>query len=688
METEMGTDNLTRFNGAELDRYLQRLLEDSSAEDEATVAAAYKTVDTFSGLLHRKMWLKNSREGAYTDGWEIGAPFKHEYFYQLVEHEISHNLFQSNFKAKEAFSRQYAEQIRAAVERSGRSVSAQEVSQLEHSIGMFVNVLEDHRVNSLWAMLYPGSYTILQGYSRDLLAKPATKAQAHESLITYFLLTAYDVAKVPAGKLDRLRPALVAALKKVERKGPAATFVLCKWLVTQVVSELIRTLRGEPPPPDAGTARIAVQLADGAAPQGAGDSSGSDSGAVQTSSSGADSQDGKDGSNTGAAQGQSAWQPPAVQATAEQRIEALQNLIKLAGTPNGGPTQGEMKVQALLGDVKPNRFDQKGDNGYTKDLVAGALNTDVTNTSALDLQLARSEQQMDRVIAGIEKALQEQRQRNENEWITRDAGAKVTFKDIESSDTTALPLDGKDRQTAAKLRNLFSRVKIRRKLALTDSGAEIDVQAYVASRVGRSLDPVFKHEESGRGFKVLLLLDRSSSMKGPPSTQVERAARILRTALKNPNVQVHVWGFQSNGHEVLLTRIAPNLDVQDSVAMPVKGETPLHVAVRTAVNWMGTGDETKQLIVLTDGKPVFSTKDGNSYGEKTLMMQVQKECRRARKLNIETTAIGIGSAVSDADMRTMFGERKHWTLVPNPLNLNRQLVDVVRASFTRYLKGT
>lgn len=136
-----------------------------------------------------------------------------------------------------------------------------------------------------------------------------------------------------------------------------------------------------------------------------------------------------------------------------------------------------------------------------------------------------------------------------------------------------------------------------------------------------------------------------------------------------------------------LCRLDKNVDLQnDDGAMKVSGTTPLHIATRTAVNWLTSGHEKKQLIVLTDGEPCFSSSSGRNYSEEQLMEQVHKEVERARKQGINVTSLVIGHQVSDASARKMFGEKKHWIRAEAD-TLARNLVKVVTSSFTQYLSN-
>ena len=80
--------------------FLERLYE--ARRDEALRAATFKTVDIFAGIVRKRLVLKNGFPPA-TDLHTIQAPFDSPFFYQDVEHELSHILFQSDSTAKKLF---------------------------------------------------------------------------------------------------------------------------------------------------------------------------------------------------------------------------------------------------------------------------------------------------------------------------------------------------------------------------------------------------------------------------------------------------------------------------------------------------------------------------------------------------------------------------------------------------------
>jgi hypothetical protein len=717
---------------ASLERYGQLLAQESQEHlQQGRLVAATKTVSTFSRLLGRKLQLIPAKF-AYTDGFNIGAPVDHPYFYEFVEHEISHNLFKSNFEAKKNFCEQYVLQVSKALAAFGTVMSPDDRNYLTNMVGTILNIIEDHRVNSLWAMLYPGSYKRLEEHSRSIVEKK--KATAHDDIIGYFLCVAYN-AKIPPGVFDRFEPAMVASLKKVERKGPGSTFVIGKWLMTQIVSEMIRITKKLPPPPKAGKSTMKTDLDDmGDAFGGDAGNDDSDGGADDADGSNGDGDAGDDGGapgldgappakskqkagddakgggkgtqpddsaqfstqpqpsadkgdGQGGAQGGGAdWEPPKVDATPEERIDAFKKLLEAARTMGQAAKSPMQAALDRVNNDKPSASKDHSLSASARKLVADAYATDVSNKDALDAFLDKSEGDMVKVMDTIQEALEQVAEPTEREWNTRNVGSRVVFRDITEASYKVPPLKPDDQRTVARMKDTFHRVKNRNAKALTDDGVEIDVQALIAQRVSGQVGPVFRTDVSGRGFKVLILTDRSSSMQGLPSDAVERAARILRGALKIQNVEMHSWGFHGSGDSVHLSRIAPNLDVADSSEMPAIGTTPMATAIRVALNWLSTGYEKKHLILLTDGDPNHSdVLDGKtSYGA------VQRELMRAAKLKVETTTLVIGDGIKDAACLQMFGNRRRWKRVKQGVkfeSLTKTLVDLVSTSFSNHLKG-
>jgi len=177
--------------------------------EENLRAAAYKTVATFAGFVHHRLWL---REGNFpsTDGYELLAQHKSPFFYRIVEHLLAHTLFQSSSEGKESFIRLYVAQIRKTFETLGLVLEDHHENHLRELLSVIIGILEDARVESLWALVYPGSFADMAAMHRHTVQKFIPRA--HLCPATYLCVAAAKV-ETPVGPYDYLRPALEKALQ-------------------------------------------------------------------------------------------------------------------------------------------------------------------------------------------------------------------------------------------------------------------------------------------------------------------------------------------------------------------------------------------------------------------------------------------------------------------------------------------
>ena len=190
----------------------------------------------------------------------------------------------------------------------------------------------------------------------------------------------------------------------------------------------------------------------------------------------------------------------------------------------------------------------------------------------------------------------------------------------------------------------------------------------------------------------MLLLDRSASMMGSKTNQVERACKVLAQALKFPFVDLTIWGFQSlEDGQVDITRYDPTMR-SFSTTNPVGGGTPLHIATRLAHRHLTEGDQSKHLIVLTDGFPAYALRNHKLVPPSQLMKWTRQEIKSLRKKNISVTGVFLGSEMGNKveyeltpeQLSHMFGPRRYWRLM-QPKRLGTDLVKLVSSSFLAYL---
>lgn len=620
-----------------------------------TNGPVYKTVETFAGITGRKLWLKSSAT-AQTDGHEILAPLDDPYAYQLVEHELAHILFQSNTTGKISFMKGFVDQTNSSLQRNGLPLlDADQTSSLYELLNTVVGVLEDVRVESLWGLLYPGSYAIMQKMHGEHL-RPQLK-NAHRTLAAFIVIASAGL-DIPSGEFDRYRPALEEAMRKVERRGFTATLIVSKWLVQKLVDEAVRRARGIRSDPSAQQAarNLAQQALNKQKPT-----------AGEKSDGNLPDPDG----NTEPPP--SDFQPEPVSADASQRREALADLVSREGTPSA--------LVVVADDWKPPKYPSREDDQQGKRMAKAALDAK-TGDGEMDAFLALSERKMAERVEELREVLAGQLE--VEGWMTKNTFGKVNLKDVKAGRSTRL--EAPDLAAANRLRALFHRVLGRRKSMLHDTGSAIDVMSYIEAQVSKQPAPCFVQEDRGRGFKVLVLIDRSSSMAGEKTREAERACKVLTRALDFPFVEFHVWGFQSHKDgELDLTRFDRRAMAFSTKEAKVGGNTPLHLALRVAVRFMELGDESKQIIVITDGWPSFASKKG-SFGTKTLSRFVRDEVLRARRVGMNVTGVVIGNDMKDANLSYMLGPQKNWKRMTAG-RLGEGLVQVATSSFTKYLRN-
>lgn len=610
-----------------------------SERDYSIVSVAYKTVETFEGITGRKLWLKNGTD-AKTNGNLIEVPLKHPDMYRLVEHQLAHVLFKTDGIARRQFMEAYADQVSTYASAAG--VDADEFKPLiEEVIELIVGVLETERVLGLWGLIYEGSETLIRENRKTEAMSMWAATEA--TLGSYFIALANGVdlaGDEDAAQFERFRPLLTEALLHVQHRGFDATLITAKWLISKLVDEILKNL----PPPGPASA--------GSGPGGT---------------------------------------PPKSEADQklEQRTQALQELVEsMDERPQKAPDDDS---------VKPSDFASSRDRAQAQATVNDALNAPMKDQGKFEDALNHSKAEMEEIVEKVRNHVR--RAHDSDEWLRKDAHAKVVIRDVTHADVkTEVTISPEDRDVITRLRTQFIRVMGKKQFELEDIGSEIDVLAYIERKLTGIPGPVFRGERTGRGFRGLLLLDRSGSMKGANTRNAERAARVINRALRFPFVTTETWGFQSlEGGQLDLTRYAPDVEVFDTERSGVGGATPLHIAIRVATRHLERVQDKRHIFVVTDGAPTWVTRDGKHVKRMALMKNVRENIVEARSKGINVVGVmirergGMGSQlyddtrVSDAEMRFMFGRQKSWRVV-NSKTFGRDLVGLVSSAFVEYLK--
>jgi hypothetical protein len=651
-------------------------------QPENIKSAIYKTVDTFQGITKKRPWIKKS-DKACTDGREICLPLDHPEAYLMCEHELAHILFKSSIRGKMKFLEEYSDQVCIAARREGVVLDP---GLLLDNLDVLIGVIEDHRVNSLWGQLYPGSFRLLYEFYREHNSRYEGLAQG--SLITMFVCLATGV-DVGSGPYDPVKKPMQESLERVEGKGFEATLVSAKRLVMDIIDVIIQLSKHVPPPP-----------------------------AASKPGGGEEREEGQVQEEAGAGGG---GPGDAGKGSVRERAEALGELQKMMA-----PSAPEIKER--VNDVVGSKYPSREDDAEGERAAQAALHL---HPRDFDNFIQASATAMDSIVEEAQQAIRQTMTKEDR--LRKNAMAKVVFKNISTKDLSqkvvtpqraremldeaeeqakkyrgkvkkavsaklshvhkVLEEDSKDQDAIRRLKARFNRIIGRRRVTLDDTGSEIDPQAWIERKLTNQPVKCFKRDEVGRGFSALVLMDRSYSMKGDKTRQCERACRIITKALRFPFVDLTIWGFQSteNG-QVDIVRYDPSMEYFHVGGEHVGGATPLHTSIRLARRELEPGANAKHLFVITDGFPCYALRGGHGVDTGQLMQWVRNEVKTGLRAGIHTTCVMISPDKGDSyydpitptHMRFMFGHSSNWKQI-SPERVGDDIVALITSSFVRYL---
>ena len=225
-----------------------------------------------------------------------------------------------------------------------------------------------------------------------------------------------------------------------------------------------------------------------------------------------------------------------------------------------------------------------------------------------------------------------------------------------------------DYELAIQLRRELRRVQDHRQIVRSSSGSQIDVQACINLYCGGGDQDIFSQEERSPGFYGLLLIDMSSSMK-PFWETISRTAAVLTQALKDPHIQLEVWGFQSD-KKTVITKFH---DLEEGLCIKeedLMGGTPIarvfhEVSEHLSINT----NRRKNVFLITDGYPNVDL-DGSSL--RALTSTIKERDRLSKIATLHTLLLGT----EVVGQELFSGPRTIHLLKPE--DLERVLVRMVR----------
>lgn len=619
----------------------------------------YKLVSVFSGIVGKKIFLKDSFTGvARTDGSMIEVPLKDKNNYEHTEHELSHILFKSSAIAAIDFKKEYSEKVESIVLKRKGDASF-DAYHFRSSLDSIMGILDDERVISLWGTLYKGS-EIIQRKMKHEQARSLLPI-AHKNIINLLYLMAAN-HDVKPGKLDRYKPYLIEALLRVRYSDYYGVLTTTKWLVSKLLIEMIREKQGKAPYPcNQKLNTPSLQM---------GKDSNSDSSKEIKKESGeeGDVPSGEDDSHV-------LWNPED-DVTMQEKADAFNDMVNGILHKSSGEKKLDLSYQV------ESKYKSTYDEEAARNMVKAAMSLDVNNNEKIESALSKSKKVMNEITQKAKQAFKTSQDVQEDDRLKNGCFSKIIFKDIKQNENVIPIVYDGDAEVIRRLKALFIKVMGKNQYKSHDEGAEINVPLYINRRIGGGDAPVFMDSVTGRGFQSILLIDRSSSMEGKRTQLAERGCRIISKSLKFPFVDLAVWGFQGRDNGVVITRFERNKEVFDSPDAEVYGNTPLHVALRAAVNALLPGSKKKHIFILTDGHPTHSNSN-NIFGRKTLMKFIAATTKDARSRGIGVTCFAIDDAMPDKDLSMMFGSH-HWSKITEK-NISTGMVDLVSSSFIRYL---
>lgn len=666
-------------------------------------AVCFQTIDIFSGVTSRKLYLKDSTDAtAWTDGNLVCVPFFDPNVYTLLEHEIGHILFRSDFVAALSFKTEYTRRIVAAAQAQGVKINSE---KLMGFVGDLLNILEDRRINSLWGLLYPGSAVKLDRTMWEE-TQPYLDRAKYE-LRTFMICCAAGHSFPTANVFSRYERPFKDALSQVERRGFASTLALSKWLVARLLDGILeehklaqptmsQSLFQTPPDPNAnGGEKGDRDGGDGsqhndeepssilAPPEGAEEEDGDEDEEEKEEVSGDDDEGEEVPEST----------TPSDDSSADMsRAEAMQELLDKAGMLP--PT-----LAARINDFKAPKYPTRDDQRRSAQIARQVAQLDPNDGAGLDKLLEQDRRDMFEIVRNARETIR--KPTNKDAYLTHGAKAKVVLNQIPpkprvvpSSKDERLAQeqqDFEDTETIRRIRTVLHRIRGRHRNTLDEVGIEVDVQAVIERRLTGQDLPCFKHDVTGRGFRALILLDQSGSMRGERFQEAGRACRVISKSLKLPNVDFQVWGFAStppnDEHGNIIKSGEVHIDRFDTQTEDYGDAkhmlTPIHTALLLARRDLEPFKDHRHIFVLTDGDPTFLTANGANMSEQTLRQAVRQEVTRARSHGIAVTAVVLGDLLRDKDVFFMYGT--DWIRI-NEENFSKALVKLVTSSFINFVK--
>ena len=569
---------------------------------------------------------------AATDGTKIWLPKMHPNRRIATKHELAHIYFDSNVPLRLAFVRALLADI---AKRSNTEFQPYVKNQLVEDLCFLINIFDDIRVNSLWGMLYPGDGVAMDNWYFGIIG-PAMLKRAEEEYTDGDIdhLFTYAMLLVlgqePKSTLwCRFRDDIIIAKEQVHGRSFKGLLLIVRVLLERLATAIAEDA---PPPSEA-----------------------------------------------------PAWGGP--DPTEKNLTKAMSRLETRARRPSAAFSHDDAGFNHQ--DPSP-----VGDSP-TVDDVEEILGTGLDEDSVWDILDAEEVAQLQKVME-LQKqmdSLAEKEGGGGDEALVRNIKADVQFIDVRKSDVLQRDLPAADVRTAEMWAGHFRKVMGAMKRRVGPVGYEIVMPLYIQQKLNNQPLVCYRRPQTGRGFRLVVLIDLSLSMQGYKFDQVERLFQVLQKSLDFPSVHMTALGFYSAEKGVVnIVRYERGVTGLFSAKSQPAGVTPLSHAIQVAGQTLAGCKHDSYLFVLSDGKPVFRLKRDSPtafVGENVLINWTADAVREMHAKRVRTYCFMVGrhhgvDIPSAAEMDKMFGQG-FWRKLTEE-NLFRDSFAFVRTQFLKYLR--
>lgn len=572
-----------------------------TGEPEYITNICRKLVDTFSAMCKKELTLINSEFGCTDCETFIKSPIESEEGYLVTEHEVSHVLFGTNLLLAGFFFEKMTETM---LQRAGIRSKSVEASPYKDKLGEIIhgiwNILEDHRVCSLWTSLYPGGGEYLREYW-NILAEYELEDKADSNIMVYLCRKAagFETDSAPA-HYKAAGKVILKYAKLVEMTDAPSTLALTGRCIDEMCDEILKSY----PPEKSKSIKI--------------------------------NKVGKAGQNY-------------------KKIVILCKEYKSGDSKEQTNFQGSHDIDSPENGKAPSGKEKRMVNrilrasGARVDGGATGGESGMKN-SDLDRLLKEGKERMKQQIDTAKRLIFQNNKKDKDTDVPQDCAKLCGIPSFVVKPGGKLP---KPTNAASALRAELYKLKMNKKLKMSTEGDELDVEALIEAQLnGDDLSEakIFREYKYTFGLDILLLLDMSGSMSGRGVDMLEAAtADIVESIADIPEISLKMWGYSND------------LYIYDGIGSP-KGVpmwgTNMVQALDSAAEWAMRDKRQRAIIHVTDGAPGscrYRRSTGSPNGD---VAQISKELQ-SKNIFLSTLVISYwnGSGTTDY-FNNIFGKNK------------------------------